>query len=226
MKKILFLILVLTALLFPLFSAEEAVSAEDIRTATDLELSDETMALLMERLKSEGIVPQEEQRSWWQREVDDIGVSYDFYLRAPVTYNTSTIGIGGGFNIGLKTRSFKFEAYVLGDYYLTPHGSNGGVQSLDFMIESGIMFGWKILDVWITKTYITLDVGYFMQFASLPGTPNVIFLAENGVMLRPKVMTEFTFNKYYDMAIGIFYQIPVYPNYAGYRGFGVMVSLC
>ena len=32
-------------------------------------------------------------------------------------------------------------------------------------------------------------------------------------------------NDYYDMAIGIFYQIPVYPNYDGYRGFGIMLSL-
>ena len=216
MRKVLLIILVSLFALLPVFSEEET---------PDLELSDEMMSILLERLKAEGITPLEEEKSWWQREIDDFGISYDFYLRMPVTYNTSTIGVGAGFNIGLRTRSFKFELYALGDYYLTPHGSNGGVQSLDFMIESGVMFAWKLLEVWRTRTYIALDVGYFMQFASLPGTPGVIFLAENGVMLRPKLMTEFIINDYYDMAIGIFYQIPVYPNYDGYRGFGIMLSL-
>ncbi len=167
----------------------------------------------------------EENTSWWQREIEDVGLSYDLYLRMPVAYDTSTIGAGGGFNIGLKTKSFKFEVYALGDYFLSPHGSSGGVQSLDFMIEPGVMFAWKLLEVWKTRTYIALDVGYFMQFASLPWYPEDIFLAENGVMLRPKVVTEFVIAEHYDMSIGIFYQIPVYPNYSGYRGFGIMLAV-
>ncbi len=212
------LAILLTSLfiLFPL-SAYETDGNVNVR------LSDNMIRLINESIEKQDT--QEEEISWWQREIEKADISYDLYLRMPVTYNTTTIGIGGGFNIGVKTASFKFELYTLGDYFLSPHGSNGGVQSLDFMIEPGMMFAWKILEVWRTRTYIALDIGYFMQFASLPWYPEEIFLAENGVMLRPKVMTEIVIGKHYDMSIGIFYQFPIYPDYSGYRGFGVMFAV-
>ena len=58
MRKVLLIILVSLFALLPVFSEEET---------PDLELSDEMMSILLERLKAEGITPQEEEKSWWQR---------------------------------------------------------------------------------------------------------------------------------------------------------------
>ncbi len=162
--------------------------------------------------------------NWWDTEVEQAGVSYDLYFRS-LMLRSSNFSLGGGFNIGLKTTSFKFELYGLGDYYMAPLGGSGGAASLEFSIESGVMFAWKFMEVWRTRTYIALDVGYYAQFAKIPQQPDNLFMGYNGIMFRPKVVTELRISKNYAIGIGLFYQIPLYPAYSDYQGFGVMVSI-
>lgn len=167
----------------------------------------------------------EEELEWWEVPPEKPEITYDLFARATMVRG-NTPAIGGGFDIGLRTNSFKFEIYALGDYYMNPLGGNGGAATLEFSVEPGITFAWKLMQVWRTRTYIELDVGYYMQFAQIPQNPGAgIFMAHNGLMLRPKVVTEFQIARHYKMAIGLYYQFPIMPAYDEYRGLGVMFSV-
>lgn len=165
-----------------------------------------------------------EQNDWWDSEIEKAHFSYDVYFRS-FKNRGSNFSVGGGLNIGLQTSSFKFELYGLGDYFLKPLGGEGGAASLEYMLEVGGMLAWKFMEVWRTRTYICLDVGYFMQFASIPRAPKDIFMAMNGIMIRPTVKTYFQISKNYDMSLGLFFQTPLYPVYNDYRGVGVIIGI-
>ena len=162
---------------------------------------------------------------WWEMPPEKPEFTYDLFGRVSMVRGSS-LAVGGGIDLGIKTDSFKFEIYTVGDYYLSPLGGQGGAALLEFSVEPGVTFSWKFMQVWRTRTYLGLDIGYFMQYAKIPQDPSVgIFLAHNGLMLRPKVVTEFQFAKHYNMSIGIYYQIPIFPAYDEYRGLGVMLAI-
>ncbi len=167
----------------------------------------------------------EDNLEWWEVPPEKPELTYDLFARATLVRGNK-VAVGGGFDIGLRTNSFKFEIYALGDYYLDPLGGIGGAATLEFSVEPGITFAWKLMQVWRTRTYIELDVGYYMQFAQIPqNTAAGIFMAHNGLMMRPKVVTEIQIARHYKMAIGLYYQFPLLPAYSEYRGLGVMFSV-
>ncbi len=201
-------------------------------------VTDEMFQAVMARLAEQGITPaslttdampsstgasQPEKKSWWQSEVEQASFSYDLYFRTQMLRN-ATFSLGGGLNLGLQTASFKFEVYGLGDYYLMPLGGTGGAASLEFSIETGVMLAWKFMEVWRTRTYVCLDMGWYAQFAKIPQQPDDIFMGFNGIMFRPKIMTEIRISEHYAVSIGLFYQFPLYPAYSDYRCLGAMVS--
>lgn len=151
-------------------------------------------------------------------------VAYDLYFRS-IKNRDKDFSVGGGFSLGLTSDVFKFELYALADYFLSPLGGTGGAATLEFMVESGATFGWEMLKAWKTYTYLSVDIGYFMQFASIAQAPDKIFMGYNGFMLRPRITTEIHFTEYYNIGIGFFYQTPLFPVYKEYSGFGVMFSV-
>lgn len=209
-------------------------------TGSEIVLSDEVIQALLAQLQRQGfqlsglstdaISPTDEadspeQKSWWQSQVEDASFSYDLYFRTQMLRN-ATFSLGGGLNLGLETPSFKFEFYGLGDYYMKPIGGSGGAASLEFSIETGVMLGWKFMEVWRTRTYICLDMGWYAQFFKLPTDPDSnLYMGFNGIMFRPKIMTEIRISKHYAISIGLFYQFPLYPAYSDYRCLGAMVSI-
>lgn len=163
-------------------------------------------------------------KSWWQTTIEDATFMYDLYFRATMLREDS-FSLGGGINLGLETDSFQFAIYGLGDYFLDPIGGLGGAASLEYMIESGAMFAWKLAEAWISRSYIAIDFGYYMQFAKIPQDPDTLFLANNGFMIRPKFYTLLQISKHYNMSIGLYYQIPLYPQYSDYKGVGVSIAI-
>lgn len=165
-----------------------------------------------------------EEKSWWQTTIEEATFLYDLYGRATMLREDS-FGLGGGINIGLETDSFQFAVYGLCDYFMNPIGGIGGAASLEYMIEPGVMFAWKLAQAWISRSYIAVDVGYYMQFARIPQDIDRTFMAFNGVMIRPKFYTLLQISKHYNISIGLYYQIPLYPAYADYKGFGVCLAI-
>ncbi len=163
-------------------------------------------------------------KSWWQSTIEDASFMYDLYLRATMVREKS-FSVGGGINIGLETDTFQFAIYGLGDYFPDPIGGIGGAASLEYMIESGAMFAWKLAEAWISRSYVAIDFGYYMQFAKIPQDPDTLFLAKNGFMIRPKFYTLLQISKHYNISIGIYYQIPLYPQYSDYKGVGVALAI-
>lgn len=207
--------------------------------ASDFVVTDEMVAAFLSQLAKQGITPvtlttdaipptagatQPEKKSWWQSQVEEASFCYDLYFRTQMLRN-ATFSLGGGLNFGVETASFKFEFYGLGDYYLAPLGGSGGAASLEFSIEAGVMLGWKFMEVWRTRTYLCLDMGWYAQFAKIPQQPDDTFMGFNGIMFRPKIMTEIRISKHYAVSIGLFYQFPLYPAYSDYRCLGAMVSI-
>ena len=181
--------------------------------------------LMVVPLAADAEVGTEDTLEWWEVPPEKPTLTYDLFARASMVRGSSPV-VGGGLDIGIQTNSFKFLVYGLGDYYLNPLGGVGGAASLEFSVETGITFAWKFMQVWRTRTYIELDVGYFMQFAQIPqNTAAGIFMAHNGVMLRPKVVTDFQIARHYKMSLGIYYQVPILPSYDEYQGLGIMVSI-
>ncbi len=213
MKKALIIILTLL-LVFPLFSS------------SDITIDDEFIASLSRALEEKGyeLKKNDEEKSWWQNEVETASFLYDVYFRATML-RENTFALGGGVNIGLETETFQFAVYGIGDYFMAPVGGQGGAASLEYMAETGVMFSWKFVEAWISRTYIAMDAGYFMQFAKIPQDPTKIFLANNGIMIRPKVYTLFQISKHYNMSIGFYYQIPLYPAYNDYKAFGAFLAI-
>ncbi len=166
----------------------------------------------------------EEPQSWWQTTIEDATFMYDLYFRATMLREDS-FSLGGGINLGLETDTFQFAVYGLCDYFLDPIGGLGGAASLEYMIEPGVMFAWKLAEAWISRSYIALDVGYYMQFAKIPQDSDTLFLANNGFMLRPKFYTLLQISKHYNLSIGLYYQIPLYPQYLDYKGVGVCIAI-
>ncbi|MDY4611578.1 MAG: hypothetical protein SPD11_13295 [Sphaerochaetaceae bacterium] len=213
-------------------------SSENAAASSSFVVTDEMVQAVMARLAQQGITPatlatdamppdagasQPEKKSWWQSEVEEASFSYDLYFRTQMLRN-ATFSLGGGLNLGLQTASFKFEFYGLGDYYLAPLGGTGGAASLEFSIETGVMLAWKFMEVWRTRTYVCLDMGWYAQFAKIPQQPDDIFMGFNGIMFRPKIMTEIRISEHYAVSIGLFYQFPLYPAYSDYRCLGAMIS--
>ncbi len=194
--------------------------------ASAVTIDDEFIESLSRALAERGyeIKKVEEKKSWWQNEVESASFIYDVYFRATML-RENTFALGGGVNIGLETETFQFALYGLGDYFMAPIGGQGGAASLEYMVETGAMFSWKFVEAWISRTYIAIDAGYFMQFAKIPQDPTKIFLAYNGIMIRPKVYTLLQIGKYYNMSIGFYYQIPLYPAYNDYKAFGAFLAI-
>lgn len=194
--------------------------------ASAVTIDDEFIESLSRALAERGyeIKKVEEKKSWWQNEVESASFIYDVYFRATML-RENTFALGGGVNIGLETETFQFALYGLGDYFMAPIGGQGGAASLEYMVETGAMFSWKFVEAWISRTYIAIDAGYFMQFAKIPQDPTKIFLANNGIMIRPKVYTLLQIGKYYNMSIGFYYQIPLYPAYNDYKAFGAFLAI-
>lgn len=163
-------------------------------------------------------------KSWWQSTIEDATFMHNVFLRATMVRENS-FALGGGINIGLETDTFQFALYGLGDYFPDPIGGLGGAASLEYMIESGAMFAWKLAEAWISRSYIAVDFGYYMQFAIIPQDPSTLFLAKNGFMIRPKFYTLLQITKTYSMSIGLYYQIPLYPQYSDYKGVGVILAI-
>ena len=166
----------------------------------------------------------EESKSWWQTTIEDATFMYDLYFRATMLREDS-FALGGGINLGLETDTFQFAVYGLGDYFLDPIGGLGGAASLEYMVETGAMFAWKLAEAWISRSYVAIDFGYYMQFAKIPQDPDTLFLANNGFMIRPKFYTLLQISKHYNMSIGLYYQIPLYPQYSDYKGVGVSIAI-
>ena len=208
------------------------ILASSAVSALALDIDDEFITSLSRALdekgyeivKKSGEESEEEKKSWWQTEAESAGFLYDVYFRT-VMLRHDTFTVGGGVNLGVETDSFQFAVYGLGDYFMSPLGGNGGAASLEYMVETGVMFSWKFVQAWVSRTYIAIDAGYFMQYAKIPQDTSTIFLANNGIMIRPKVYTLIQIGKYYNMSIGFFYQIPLYPVYTDYSGFGAFLSI-
>lgn len=149
--------------------------------------------------------------------------TYDLFARG--LYVRKSIAAGGGLSLGVQDGFFRFEAYALADYYLSPLGGSGGAASLEFSAEAGGTFSWKLLSAGFTDTFIGLDVGYFAQFAKVPLQPERFFMGHNGIMIRPSLKTYLNFSRHYDMSIGVFFQMPLYPEYSEYRCIGVTLGI-
>ncbi len=195
-------------------------------SASDITIDDAFIESLSRALADKGyeIKKTGEEKSWWQNEVETASFLYDVYFRATML-RENTFALGGGVNIGLETETFQFALYGIGDYFMAPVGGQGGAASLEYMAETGVMFSWKFVEAWISRTYIAMDAGYFMQFAKIPQDPAKIFLANNGIMIRPKVYTLLQISKHYNMSIGFYYQIPLYPAYNDYKAFGAFLAI-
>lgn len=248
-RKTVIFVMMLALMLSPLAAAQAAKSAPKKTTQTERPVSGKTTAKpaakpaqkpastkttakpAQKPAPEKIALPQEEPKApvqeegWWNRTISAADFSYDVYFRS-MKNRDADFSVGGGINLGLRTDHFKFEFYGLGDYFLKPLGGEGGAAVLEFMVEPGVMFAWKFLDVWKTNTFLCLDLGYFMQFAAIPTQPDKTFLANNGIMARVKLMTEFKIAKYYDISLGLFYQLPLYPVYDEYKGLGAMISIC
>lgn len=208
---------ILTILLILLFSL--SLFAETI------EINDEFIESLTKALEEHGyVLAKKNDKTWWQSEAETASFMFDLYARATML-RENTFALGGGINVGLETSSFQFAIYGLGDYFMAPIGGSGGAASLEFMAETGAMFAWKLAEAWISRSYVAIDAGYYMQFAKIPQDPSTIFLAYNGIMFRPKFYTLLQIGKHYNMSIGLYYQIPVYPKYEDYRGVGAYISI-
>lgn len=193
--------------------------------AETVEIDDEFLTSLASALDEHGyVLTKKDETSWWQSEVESASFLYDLYFRATMLRG-DTFALGGGLNIGLETSSFQFAVYGLGDYFMAPIGGIGGAASLEYMVETGVMFSWKLAQAWISRSYIAVDAGYFMQYAKIPQDTSRIFLANNGIMLRPKFYTLLQIGEYYNMSIGVYYQIPLYPQYNDYKGLGAFISI-
>ena len=215
-----------TILLFMMFALLLApVSAADAGKESNLKTTHTAKPAPAKLPQVEPKAPVQEEDGWWNRTISAADFSYDVYFRS-MKNRDADFSVGGGMNFGLRTDHFKFEFYGLGDYFLKPLGGEGGAAVLEFMIEPGVMFAWKFLDVWKTQTFLCLDLGYYMQFAATAVQPDNLFLANNGIMARVKLMTEFKIAKYYDISLGLFYQHPLYPVYNEYSGLGAMISIC
>ena len=195
-------------------------------SASDITVDDEFIESLSRALADKGyeIKKTQEEKSWWQNEVETASFMYDVYFRATML-RENTFALGGGVNIGLETETFQFAFYGIGDYFMAPVGGQGGAASLEYMVETGAMFSWKFVEAWISRTYIAIDAGYFMQFAKIPQDTTKIFLANNGIMIRPKVYTLLQISKHYNISIGFYYQIPLYPAYNDYKAFGAYLAI-
>ena len=165
-----------------------------------------------------------EEKSWWETTIEKATFMYDLYGRATMLREDS-FGLGGGVNIGLETDSFQFAVYGLCDYFMNPLGGIGGAASLEFMVESGALFAWKLAEAWISRSYVAVEFGYYMQFARIPQDPTVTFFANNGFIIRPKFYTLLQISKHYNISIGIYYQMPLYPAYSDYKGIGVCLAI-
>ena len=164
------------------------------------------------------------EKSWWQTTIEEASFMYDLYGRATML-REDTFSVGGGVNIGLETDSFQFAVYGLCDYFLDPLGGIGGAASFELMVESGALFAWKLAEAWISRSYVAVEVGYYMQFARIPQDPSITFFANNGFMIRPKFYTLLQISKHYNISIGIYYQMPLYPAYSDYKGIGVCLAI-
>ena len=182
------------------------------------------LIILLVLLLSFSLFAAEEEKSWWQSTIEEASFMYDLYFRATMLREDS-FGLGGGINLGLETDSFQFAVYGLCDYFMKPVGGIGGAASLEYMIEPGVMFAWKMVEAWISRSYVAVDVGYYMQFARIPQDANTTFMAYNGLMIRPKFYTLLQISKHYNMSIGLYYQIPLYPQYSDYKGVGVSIAI-
>ncbi len=163
-------------------------------------------------------------KSWLKTTLEDASSIRNLYGRATMVRENS-FSFGGGLNIGIETNAFQFSLYGLGDYFPKPIGGTGGAASLEFMAETGAMFAWKIIEAWITKNYIAIDFGYYMQFAKIPQDPDTLFLAKNGFMIRPKIHTLLQISKHHSISISLYYQIPLYPQYSDYKGLGISLGI-
>lgn len=162
---------------------------------------------------------------WWEAPLPPASFSYDLFLRANLVRGDD-VSVGGGISLGLQTPNFKFEAYCLADWYLNPLGGSGGAATLEVSVEPGASFYWQFLQVWRTRHYLGIDIGYYMQLTSIYQNPAAgVFMGHNGIVLRPKYVTEFQIAKHYSMSIGIYYQVAILPDYSDYNGFGIMVSI-
>lgn len=171
------------------------------------------------------VLPVYAEGEWWEEPPAPASFSYDLFLRANLVRGDQ-FAPGGGISLGLQTPSFRFEVYGLADWYLQPLGGSGGAATLEFSVEPGFSFYWQFLQVWRTRHYLGIDIGYYMQFTSIYQNPDAgIFMGHNGLILRPKYVTEFQIARHYSMSIGIYYQVAVLPAYSDYNGFGIMVSL-
>ena len=184
------------------------------------------LATLNDVLKESGyeVVKKEKSKGWWQTQIEEASSFNDIFFRASMVRDSS-LSYGGGVNIGLESPSFQFALYTLGDYFPSPLGGQGGGATLEYMVETGVMFSWKLIEVWISRSYLALDCGYYMQYAKIPQDDSRIFLANNGLMLRPKFYTLLQIGKHYNVSIGLYYQIPVYPVYNDYKALGAFISV-
>ena len=158
---------------------------------------------------------------WWSSLWNQASFCYDIYARSTLLRGDYTIG--GGVSAGIETELFRFEAYVQGDYFLTPMGSSM-IAALETDAEVGISLGWKFLKFWHFNTYVACDLGYNMQLVQSHDSDSV-FLNNNGFMLRPKLMTELKISDYYAISVGIYYQFMFYPYYEDYQGLGILFSI-
>ena len=161
---------------------------------------------------------------WWEAPLPPASFSYDLFLRANLVRGDD-VSVGGGISLGLQTPNFKFEAYCLADWYLNPLGGSGGAATLEVSVEPGASFYWQFLQVWRTRHYLGIDIGYYMQLVQTHYQPNGMTIGFNGIMLRPKLMTELNIGKWYGISVGVFYQFPLYPYYDRYQGVGILVSI-
>ena len=193
--------------------------------AETIEIDDEFIESLTKALEEHGyVLTKKNDKNWWKSEAETASFIIDLFGRATML-RKDTFAVGGGLNLGLETESFQFAVYGLGDYFLSPIGGSGGAASLEYMAEGGVMFSWKLAQAWISRSYVAIDVGYFMQYAKIPQDTTRIFLANNGIMFRPKFYTLLQIGKHYNVSIGLYYQIPVYPKYEDYKGIGAYISI-
>lgn len=179
--------------------------------------------LLAEKEGREGEKPEEEKK-WWEKDIEKPMFSYDLFARAFMNQDTN-FGLGGGLSMGVQTDSFRFELYGLADYFMKPIGGSGGAASLELMVEAGTTFAWKFMEAWRTRTYVELDFGYYAQLVQIPQQPGETFLAYNGIMMRPKIVTHLQILKHWDLSMGLFYQVPLYPVYEPYNGLGIIFGI-
>lgn len=162
-------------------------------------------------------------QGWWDDLWIDSQASFDLFAKS--TLIRGNISVGGGFSGGVETPQFRFDLYVLGDYFLEPLGGKGGAAKLEIAPEVGISLGWKFLKFWAFNTYLSCDLGYFAQLAMTDYGGSSFILGANGLMVRPKLMTELKIAKYYGITIGVYYQFPLFPGYKDYNGFGILLSI-